>query len=120
MRVYKYPVPIVDVFALDLPRGAQILSFHTQDEQPTIWALVDDTLPDQDVERRQFELVGTGHPLPTPPDEFSLTFIGTVLMAGGALVWHLFEMEPVSSPDQELENLAAMKPGSDEYGSLDD
>jgi hypothetical protein len=94
MKVYKYQVPIADMFSLDLPKGAKILSFHfAQHEQPNIWALVDET--QEATERRDFFLAGTGHPVPNAPD-LDLTFIGTALMAGGALVWHLFEARHVS------------------------
>ena len=90
-RVYKYEVPVTSVFMLYLPRGAKILSFQTQREKPTIWALVDETV--DDTEQRAFFLVGTGHPVPD-----DLTYIGTTLMAGGDLVWHLFEKDESHVP----------------------
>lgn len=37
--------------------------------------------------RREFQVFGTGHPLPDEP----VTHRGSVIVAGGALVWHLFE-----------------------------
>ena len=88
MRVYKYEVPVTSIFMLYLPTGAKILNFQTQREEPTIWALVDETLPEEDTEQRTFFLVGTGHDV---PDLSDLIYIGTTLMAGGDLVWHLFE-----------------------------
>jgi hypothetical protein len=86
-KIFKYPVPIDDVFSLNLPEGAKILSFQAQGERPTIWVLVN---PDAPPTRRQFRLAGTGHPISDYEDE--LQFVGTCQMKGGSLVWHLFEL----------------------------
>jgi hypothetical protein len=86
-KVFKYDVPVDDVFALDIPEGAKILSFQAQRDRPTIWALVN---PDAPAERRQFRLAGTGHPITDFDDE--LSFVGTCQMMSGSLVWHLFEL----------------------------
>lgn len=83
-KIYKYPLPICDLHTIALPVGAKILSVGVQAETPCIWALVDVSAK---VEPRHFRLYGTGHPF----GEQKQTFIGTVLMAGGALVFHLFE-----------------------------
>ena len=93
MRVYKYQVPLTEMFSLDLPVGAKILSFHCQREEPNIWALIDEEI--ELTEPRDFFLAGIGHDVPDEPD-LLLTFIGTALMAGGDLVWPLFEVRHVS------------------------
>jgi hypothetical protein len=84
-RVYKYPIPTTDEFTLELPEGAKILTFQTQNETPCIWALVD---PMRQLETVGFRLFGTGHPVENAD---TIEYIGTAQMAGGRLVWHLFK-----------------------------
>ncbi len=86
--IYKYQVVVTDEPEISMPRGAQILSFQTQNEQPCIWVLVN---PDEPVlEIRKFYLRGTGHPIQINPS--ALRFIGTTQLMGGMLVFHLFEI----------------------------
>src|SRR5881396_3003294 len=91
--VYKYTFLIGDYFKLSLPKGAQILHVGTQPSHSfgpkasggCLWALVQ---PAAAKEEREFLLVGTGHPI-SPTDR--LEHIGTFMLNGGALVFHLFE-----------------------------
>lgn len=83
--IHKYILPLPGTFTLDLPEGAQLLSFQSQYNQPTLWALVDPAAP---LCPRSFRLYGTGHPISEP----DLTYIGTRLMEDDSLVWHLFEI----------------------------
>ena len=86
--IYKYPVPL-DEFELELPRGAKILTFQSQNNNPTIWALVD---PLNKLEKRKFVIRGTGHPIMSNTNND--VYIGTIQTEMG-LVWHLFEkVEP--------------------------
>lgn len=87
LTVYKYETPLKDEFSLDLPMGAQILTFQSQRDAPCIWALVD---PDAKTLKRRFRLVGTGHPI--EQDAGALRFVGTAQFRGGSLVFHLFEV----------------------------
>lgn len=72
-----------------------MLAFQLQPEhdaaddlgQMQLWALVDAGNP---TERRSFRLFGTGNTIDPWPEE-CLEHVGTVQMAGGRLVWHLFE-----------------------------
>lgn len=90
-RVYKYGIRIEDDIVLTLPRGAEILHVDVQrnpadePEDAFVWALVDPSAEQVD---RRFRLAGTGHGLP----DDDLTHIGSFLMMGGALVFHLFEV----------------------------
>lgn len=84
-RIYKYPVPLNDDSAIDMPEGAQVLTVQMQHEQVWIWALVD---PDAPMVTRRFHIVGTGHPIEHPD---TLTYIGTFQVSGGMLASHLFE-----------------------------
>lgn len=83
--VYKFEIPFLDHITLPLPKDAELLHFASQGGAPMIWALVDPTQPQQD---RSFRLAGTGHPI----EEEGLTFVGTAMFGGGALVFHLFEI----------------------------
>lgn len=90
MRViWKYPVPIVDTFALEMPKGAEVLTVQVQGGDAQMWALLD---PDRPKVERCFRLLGTGHPLGVGEvsDRFG-RYVGTFQIAGGSLVWHLFE-----------------------------
>lgn len=85
MTIWKFPFPIHDRLALEMPTGARILAVQMQGTAPCLWALVD---PDAKPQSRFFYIFGTGHPV---PDKKIGAFVGTFQMAGGALVWHLFE-----------------------------
>lgn len=87
LRVFKYPVKIVDHVSIAMPKGARLLSFQSQGGHPCLWALVD---PVAEKETRNFRFVGTGHPVEEDPT--SLQFVGTAQMMDGALIWHLFEI----------------------------
>ena len=82
-KIFKYPLEITDVQVIALPKGAVVLSVGLQFDRLCIWALVDDGVAKED---RIFYVVGTGHPMPVE----SMTFLGTVQMAGGMLIWHVF------------------------------
>jgi hypothetical protein len=91
--VYKYQVPIEDVFVLSMPVGAVVLTVQTQrlgqgglaKDVAFIWALVDPVAPNQP---RKFRLAGTGHPITEEID----SYIGTFQLQEGRLVFHLFEI----------------------------
>ncbi len=85
VRIYKYSIPIQDDFTLEIPESAQVLSVDVVDNQPRLWILVD---PHEDFTTRRFVTVPTG-------EEFNGegNFIGTYLLSGGALVFHLFEVD---------------------------
>ncbi len=83
--IWKYPCS-PDVFEHRMPKGAEIVAFDTQGEEPAFWAIVDDT---REQEWRGFAIVGTGH---SAPAEKEGHYIGTCQQMGGALVWHLFEL----------------------------
>jgi hypothetical protein len=85
-KVFKYVLPDDDEFHLPLPAGAELLHLDCQNNEVALWALVDPAAP---TEARRFRLAGTGHPIETARQ---LTHIGTVLLMGGKLVFHLFEV----------------------------
>lgn len=87
MVVWKFPIDMVDEFAIDMPEGARILTVQIQRQQPCLWVLCD---PSKPIETRVFRLAGTGHALGWPLG--LLAYVGTFQVAGGSLVFHVFEM----------------------------
>tara|TARA_R110000803_G_scaffold20201_16_gene52282 strand:- start:539 stop:799 length:261 start_codon:yes stop_codon:yes gene_type:complete len=85
MKIYKYEFEVVDELTIAMPRGARVLSVDVQRGAPCMWALVD---PDELPLNRKFAVYGTGHPMDQVGE-----FVGTFQMAGGLLVFHLFEVE---------------------------
>lgn len=85
ITIYKYSVPIKDEFELELPQGAKILAFQTQNDDPMIWALVDS---EKETGKRKFTIRGTGNPIESDMVDDDV-YIGTIQKDG--FVWHLFE-----------------------------
>lgn len=91
IAVHRYPLPSPSEkpVALNLPSGAEVLSFHMKDGVANVWVRVDADAPV--FEKRRFMLVGTGWDL---GEAARWRFVGTVLVEKtmlGTLVWHLFE-----------------------------
>ena len=87
--IWKFELATHDYVELQMPKGASVLSVGHQYGKPHLWALVD---PDAKMEKRAFRHAGTGHPI-TESDS-RLSFIGTYMLDGGALVFHVFEVLP--------------------------
>jgi hypothetical protein len=87
MKIYKYeispPNPNGDSFA-SIPEGGEILSAGVQGDNIFLWAAVDPSAP---MSRRNIRVYGTGWEVDGAPG----TFINTVFMHGGTLVFHVFE-----------------------------
>ena len=88
LTVYKYLVPLTADFSLELPMGAQILTFQAQRETPCIWALVD---PDARDSKRRFLLVETAYPI--EQNAGALRYVGSAQFRGGSLVGGLVVQE---------------------------
>lgn len=86
--VYKYILEPDTV--LDMPEGGAVLCVHAQDNGIHLWALVDSAAP---LEKRRFVIFGTGIDISIP----GLSYIGTVHLFHGRLVFHVFEQIP---PDE--------------------
>jgi len=84
ITVYKYVLPVMDVCTVMIPRGAEFLTVGEQRGDVCLWAKVD---TEKDVEEMTFRIAGTGHALAN--GKFS--YIGTVMMCEGTLVFHVFE-----------------------------
>lgn len=87
--IWKYETPFAENFVIAMPAKAEILCVQ-QDQKtnkPCIWALVDS---DNELEKRYFELFGTGHELPVGMG-FERKYLGTYQYQKGEFVGHLFE-----------------------------
>jgi len=99
--VWKWSVPPLDYFVLELPKDAKLLNFSNQHNQGCLWALVD---PDKEKpkEKRAFRLAGTDHDIMESEDR--LQYIGTFVAFGAHLVLHLFEI--LNCTPEEIERYA--------------
>lgn len=84
--VFKYLLPLLDEFTLELPEGAQLLSVLAQRDEPMLWALVDANAPPK---VRSFFFRGTRRAIALP--SASYCYVGTIQLHGGHVV-HLFEV----------------------------
>lgn len=82
--IWKYPLSIRDAQDVSLLEGSEILTVQMQGDVLCLWALAS---PGTSIKRRRIEIFGTGNPIP----EGKRRYIATVQMAGGSLVWHVFE-----------------------------
>jgi hypothetical protein len=82
--VWKYLIPFVDdgKFELEYPILGQIVKIDMQDDVPCMWIYID---TDLEVEKRKFEIYGTGHVV-----EDGRVYRGTFFQ--GMFVWHVFEV----------------------------
>jgi hypothetical protein len=87
MTIWKFPLEVVKEQKVSMPLGAEILSVQTQNIVPCMWAKVD-----PNAERVEVSILthGTGHVV----DPAVGLFLGTYQLAGGDLVFHVFERLP--------------------------
>lgn len=88
--IWKFPFAVGDDISIKMPACAEVLSVGVQDNTACVWARVDPAWPERVY---HFRMYGTGHPL-NPHDVGR--FVGTIQMAGGALVFHVFEAATAS------------------------
>jgi hypothetical protein len=84
--IWKFPLPIGDVVDVPMPEGARVLTVAAISDAPFLWAIVDPYAPVVD---REFVIRGTGHPLGDVG-----AYLGTFIVLGGTLVFHVFEARP--------------------------
>jgi hypothetical protein len=91
-KVFKYPIRVDDEQELRLAAGSRILSVIEQHDQICIYAitpLYGEIPADNDpLKTITIRMVGTGHTIKF--DLNSYTFLGTVKLHEGALVFHVF------------------------------
>lgn len=86
LTVWKYVLPVTDLFSLQMPKGGELLTVQLQGDEAQLWALVE---PEREREDRHFRLAGTGRLI----TENVFQYVGTFQTRMG-LVFHLFEIVP--------------------------
>ena len=87
--IHKFLLPCDNLSTIKMPNGAEILCAKTQGGiDISLWAMVE---TNADLELRRFFIVGTGSPVPSI-DGATLKFIDTVIIFGGKLALHVFEV----------------------------
>lgn len=84
--IWKFPIQYNQT-TVKMPKGAEILTVQTQNNEPYIWALVN---PENEIELRTFEYFGTGHNVYCDMG-IERKYINTFQIDNGNLVFHLFE-----------------------------
>ena len=94
--IWKFELPVEDEVSVEMPRGSRVLSVGVQGVRIFLWALCPTGRVPKEV--RRFAIRGTGH----PADGVSRNgFIGTVMLHGDALVFHVFERQEVPRGPKE-------------------
>lgn len=109
--IYKYDIAKTKDYIIEGPI-IKLLTAQAQLNSIVIWAEIDTTAPN-----RRFHIipVGTGWPLDALPGKKCIldthTYISTVQLAGGNLVFHIYGAEIISNPvkDKKPENKNAKK-----------
>jgi hypothetical protein len=85
--IWKFAFPIENLFSIEMPKDAKILTVQMQKNMQCIWVMVN--TEQKQPEERHFRLIGTGEPF---SPEFRETYIGTFQRLGGDFIFHLFEV----------------------------
>ena len=85
LTVWKFELEGNTNIEVEIPEGAEILTFATQRHKPCLWCLVNTK---NRKETRRFLLAATGRSL---DNEKVIDYIGTIQLEGGNLIYHLFE-----------------------------
>lgn len=81
-EVWKFTLAIEDEQHVPMPQDSQLLHVADQYGHLALWALVE---PYEPSVKRRILIRGTGHAIYGHPH------VGTVVTAGGSLVWHVFD-----------------------------
>ena len=91
MRIYKYHIKLADgEIKVELPETAKILCVDMQEQQPTLWAIVD---PDEPLKEYTFLLLATGDEVPEGLTRYLGTCFMRTVVPGypNGFVWHVFQ-----------------------------
>lgn len=84
--VGKFPLDVTSVQTIKVKKGARFLHVDVQHGRPCTWWVID--LDEPETEEVTLHFRGTGHPM--HEKEAKWPHLGTVILEGGALVFHLF------------------------------
>lgn len=99
--IYKYDIVTAENGIIEGPI-TKLLTAQVQHNSIVVWAEVDTTAPN-----RKFQIIpiGTGWPLDAPAGKECIldthTYISTIQMAGGSLVFHVYGAEILPTPIKE-------------------
>lgn len=68
--IFKYQMPVLERFSMELPKGAEIIRMEDQGGMFWLWAVVDTNEPD---EKREFMAFKTGAEIPA---DVNLDYVG--------------------------------------------
>lgn len=88
--IWKATLLPLDVQKIMVPEGAEMLCAREQHEHICVWYRCDPTAP---LTARALAVVGTGNPAPDVVGRY----LGSAVLQGGDLVFHVFEMIAASS-----------------------
>lgn len=86
-QVWKFVIDDITNIVIPMPKNAEVLTIQMQGQTPCIWALVE---PTNELEKRYFELHGTGHTILYGVGVVR-KYINTIQVFDGSLIFHLFE-----------------------------
>lgn len=86
--IHKKVLEMTSQQSVSLPVAAKIISVGNQNENLCLWYITNTQI--EDSETVVVHIIGTGRELKI---DKPVKFIGTVLMMGGQLVWHVFVEE---------------------------
>lgn len=84
-KIWKAELEITDSQEIEVPEGAIFLCAREQGDHVCVWFRCN---PSADKVKRTIWMRGTGHDAPEFRDAF---YLGTAIILGGQLVWHVFE-----------------------------
>lgn len=87
--VHKFPLGLDTPSTVHLPAGAEFRRFACQRGHLTLWYEVESEVPA--VHPHLFQIVGTGHPIPSGAAYLSST-------EDGPFVWHLYRLGASEAP----------------------
>lgn len=87
--IWKFVVPVTDeAFSIFMPEGARIVHVGSNwDSSVGVVCFWAEARLDTANEERHFRVFGTGHKMPD-----NVGYVGSVILANGGLVWHLYEV----------------------------
>lgn len=84
-KIFKYPLEVTDYQTVRVKRPAMLLSVAEQNNGIVMYVMVDDLESEIPIDVR---IIGTGHPINDDIENYE--FLGTVKLAGGGLMFHVF------------------------------
>ncbi len=86
--IWKFGLSVTDYQEVAMPIDAEILCVQVQNGVPCIWAKVHSDNPRGN---RRFAVYGTGYEL-VAPRGMQKSYLGTIQLHEGALVFHVYEL----------------------------